>query len=113
MRLVVGPADGHAACDGTDLAGYRAIRNSRFEASRTAKLLSVALPGMSASVTALTAVMGAQRGIAIVQQQPAGDVVVVTRRKVRSWPERQPIVPPDDRIAAIYRVARRSDTWTT
>lgn len=86
------------------------IRNSRFEAKRTEKLLTCAL-GASVSATAIIAVMGARKGFTIKSQPDDGAVVVMTRRKLATWLSSRPHVLTSEQIEAIYAVARRSDSW--
>lgn len=84
------------------------VRNSRHEARRTAKLLAAAGAG-TVDVTGLIAVMGALGGFTV-KAQPDG-VVVTTRKEVGKWLARQPETLTDEQVAALYEVARRSDTW--
>ncbi len=84
------------------------VRNSRFEARRTAKLLTAAGAG-PVEVTGVIAVMGARGGYTI-KAQPAG-VVVVTRKEVGKWLVRRVDVLTDSQVDAVYEVARRAGTW--
>lgn len=84
------------------------VRNSRFEARRTAKLLTAAGAG-PLTATGVIAVMGARGGFTV-KTQPAG-VVVVTRKEVGKWLARQPDVLTDDQVDAVYTVARKASTW--
>jgi hypothetical protein len=86
-------------------------RNSRFEAKRTAKLLTAALGGAPVPVTGVIAVMGARKGFTVKSQPPDSDVHVITRREVARWLAGRPEVLSDNDVEAIYAVARRSDTW--
>ena len=86
------------------------VRNSRFEARRTSKFLSVAL-GTPVLATGIIAVMGARRGFTVKAQPPEGDVVVITRRDVAKWLSKRPEVLTNAQVEAIHAVARRSDTW--
>lgn len=86
------------------------VRNSRFEARRTAKLLTAAGAPPTA-VTALIAVMGATGGWTIKAQPADGQVVVVARKEIHKWLAGRPAVLSDDQVDAIFGVARRSDTW--
>jgi hypothetical protein len=87
------------------------VRNSKFEAKRTAKFLTTALGGIPVFATGLIAVMGARGGFTIKSQPPDGDVVVMTRKEVAKWLAKRPEVLTDEQIEAVYSVARRSDTW--
>lgn len=84
------------------------VRNSRFEARRTAKLLTAAGAG-PVTVTRVVAVMGARGGYTV-KTQPAG-VVVVTRKEVGKWLARQPDVLTDDQVDAVYAAARKASPW--
>lgn len=87
------------------------MRNSRFEARRTAKLLAAALGGTAVPVVGVIVVVGARNGFTVKSQPPEGDVHVVTRRVVTRWLTKQPVRLDDVEVARIYAVARRSDTW--
>jgi len=87
------------------------VRNSRFEARRTAKFLTNGLGGLPVIATGVIAVMGARKGFTLKSQPPDGDVVVITRREVAKWLAERPAVLSDEQVEAIYAVARRSDTW--
>ena len=84
------------------------VRNSRFEARRTARLLAAA-GGGPLEVTGVVAVMGARGGFTV-KAQPAG-VVVVTRKEVGKWLARQADVLTDERVDEVYAVARKASTW--
>lgn len=84
------------------------VRNSRFEARRTAKLLAAAGAGQ-VQVTGVIAVMGARGGFTV-KTQPVG-VIVLTRKEVGKWLARQPEVLTDERVDAVYAVGRRASTW--
>lgn len=84
------------------------VRNSRFEARRTAKLLTAAGAG-PVEVTGVIAVMGARGGFTV-KTQPAG-VVVVTRKEVGKWLARRPDVLTDEQVDGLYAVARKASTW--
>lgn len=84
------------------------VRNSRFEARRTAKLLASAGAG-EVPVTGVIAVMGASRGLTI-KEQPAA-VVVVACREVGKWIARRQEHLTDERVETIYAVARKASTW--
>lgn len=87
------------------------VRNSKFEAKRTAKFLTTALGGVPVFTTGLIAVMGARGGFTIKSQPPDGDVIVMTRREVAKWLAKRPEVLTAEQVEVIYTVARRSDTW--
>lgn len=87
------------------------VRNSRFEAARTAKLLATALGSAPLPVTGLIAVMGARGGLTIKSQPASGDVVVLTRKEIATWLAKRPEVLTGDQVEGIHEVARRSDTW--
>jgi hypothetical protein len=80
--------------------------NSRFEAKRASRLLSVAA-GFDVPVDPVIVVMAAQL---TVKAQPPG-VTVVARRRIRKWLTELPAILPADRVEEIYGVARRDSTW--
>lgn len=84
------------------------VRNSRYEATRTAKLLGAAT-GLTVPVTGAIVIYGAQRGLTI-KEQPE-DVHIVARRQVTHWLRKLPTVLTDEQVAHIYERARRSTTW--
>jgi Nuclease-related domain len=98
--------------DGFRVNGRRVpyIRNSRHEALRASRLLSEAA-GFPVFVTGLLAVYGASDFT--VKQQPATDVVVLTRRETVKWLSRRPETLTVEQADAIYEHARRSTTWST
>lgn len=87
------------------------VRNSRHEAARAGRLLSAAA-GFPVDATGVIAVMGAQKGYTVKKQPEDGRVVVVTRRGLKKYLTRLPVVLDPERVAAIYDVARRSTTWS-
>lgn len=87
------------------------VRNSRFEARRTAKLLTAALGGVPVPTVGVIAVMGAHKGFTVKSQPPDGDVHVVTRRKAAKWLSKQPMRLDGVQVASVYAVALRSATW--
>lgn len=87
------------------------VRNSRFEAHRTSKFLTVALGGAPVTTTGVIAVMGARKGFTVKAQPPDGAVIVITRREVAKWLAKRPVVLTDVQVEALYAVARRSETW--
>lgn len=88
------------------------VRNSRFEARRTAAFLTAATGGAPVTVTAVIAVMGARKGFTVKSQPEDGTVVVLTRRDVARWLGKRPVALTDEQVEALYAVARRSDTWS-
>jgi hypothetical protein len=87
------------------------IRNSRFEAKRTAKFLSAAMGGSTVTAVGLIAVMGARGGFKVKSQPPDGDVIVMTRRSIATWLSKQPVRLSAAEVDALYAVARLDDTW--
>lgn len=87
------------------------VRNSRFEARRTGRLLGSALGTEPVPVTGVVAVMGAHRGFTVKAQPEDGAVVVLTRRELRRWLGRQDVRLTDEQVRALYAVARRPGTW--
>jgi hypothetical protein len=87
------------------------IRNSRHEAQRASRLLAEAV-GFPVFVTGLLAVYGAAGGFTL-KNQPAADIVVLTRRETAKWLSRRPETLTAEQVEAIYDHARRSTTWST
>ena len=87
------------------------VRNSRFEAKRTAAFLTTVMRGTPVLTTGLIAVMGARGGLTIKSQPADGGVVVLARKELATWLAKRPEVLTDERVEAIHAVARRSDTW--
>lgn len=88
------------------------IRNSRFEAQRVARLLSVAC-GFDVRADALI-VLYAVEEITVKTEPGEKDgstIHVKYRRQAIRWLRRQPTVLSDERIDKIYEQARRSSTW--
>jgi len=83
------------------------LRNSRFEAKRASKLLSVAC-GLEVAVEPIIVVIAAQ--LTIKGQPP--DVHVVGRRRIVEWLSRRAPVLTNDNVEAIYRRARIDTTWS-
>jgi len=89
------------------------IRNSRHEAARAGRLLTVAC-GFPVAVTGLIAVMGAHEGFTVKEQPPGGDVHVMTRREVDRWlRKRDAGVLSPGQVEAVHTTARRSTVWAT
>lgn len=66
-------------------------------------------PGGAVAVTGVIALVGAHKGLTI-KAQP-DDVHVVARKRLVKWLSRRPVLLSDGQIDAIFRAARRSDTW--
>lgn len=86
------------------------VRNSRYEASRAARLLSEHV-GFPVQARGVVAVMGAHKGLRIKEQPADGAVLITQRRRIPQLLLRQPSQLTAREIAAIYEVARRSTTW--
>jgi hypothetical protein len=84
------------------------VRNSRHEARRASRLLSVAV-GTSVEVTGVIAIVGAHTGFTI-KSQPV-DVRVVARKGLVAFLTSLPTVLDEQQVDRIHRAARRSDTW--
>lgn len=86
------------------------VRNSRYEARRTADLLSARV-GFPVHVTGLIAIVCDRDKFTLKEQPPGGEVHVLTRRKVADWlSKRGPVFSPEQ-VDAVFEVARRSTTW--
>lgn len=86
------------------------IRNSRYEATRAARLLTEQA-GFPVAVTGLIAVMGAARGYTVKKQPDDGAVIVVRRKEIGRYLASLPPVLTSREIDAVFEVARRSTTW--
>ena len=85
------------------------VRNSRHEAKRAARLLT-ASAGFPVDVHGVIAVVNAAK--ITVKRQP-DDVHVLTHRELQRWlGSRRPSLS-DDAVDHLYRVARKSTTWTS
>lgn len=84
------------------------IRNSRYEATRAAKLLTHAT-GIPVHVTGIIVPVNA-RDITI-KKEPDEGVAIVNRMALSKWLNKQPIMLTTDQIDTIYDAARRSTTW--
>lgn len=82
------------------------LRNSRFEATRAADLLSAAC-GFPVEVQAAIVIVTTRFDL---KQQPE-DVFVGGPRSVVRWLEKRPLVLAPDKVAAIYEHARRDTAW--
>lgn len=83
------------------------VRNSRFEAKRTAKLLSSAC-GLPVPVFGVIVIMGAQS--LTIREQPE-DVRVVARRRLVRWLSTLPATMDQPTVEHVFAMARRSTTW--
>lgn len=89
------------------------VRNSRYEAQRASHSLTAA-SGFPVVVTALIAVMGAQKGFTVREQPPGGDVHVVVRRDIARWLRHRPTGALNAaQTKILYDTARRSTTCQT
>ena len=90
------------------VSGHRQpyVRNSRFEARRTADLLSLAA-GAPVAVTPILVIMCAEL---TVKSQP-DDVVVIGSRAVTPWLAKRRSVYSPEEVALLYGWARLSTTW--
>jgi hypothetical protein len=87
------------------------IRNSRFEARRTERLLSDRT-GTAVPTTGIIAVVGADKGFKVKEQPRGGAVHVVARRLLNRWLTDHPTRLEAGEIESLYAHARRSTTWT-
>ena len=83
------------------------LRNSRYEAQRSSKLLTAAC-GFPVGVHPLIVVMAAE--LTIKAQPP--DVTVVGRKQITEWLSNRSALLVADQVEAIYEIARRDTTWT-
>lgn len=90
------------------VAGHKVpyVRNSRFEARRTAKLLTAATE-RRVVVTAILAV----RCDRLTIKKPPVDVPILTQRQLDRWLAHRPPVLSPVECAAIYQAARTTTTW--
>jgi hypothetical protein len=84
------------------------IRCSRHEALRASRLLSQAC-GFPVEARAVIAVID-PRNFTI--KEPPADVAVTTRVQLSRWLTRQPQVLDPNQVDGIFRIARRSCTWS-
>lgn len=82
------------------------VRNSRFEARRTAELLTLAA-GAPVGVRPILAIMCAELAV---KTQPE-DVIVVGSRTVAPWLAKRKRVYSPEEVALLYGWARLSTTW--
>ena len=83
------------------------VRNARHEAQRASRLLTEAC-GFPVHVEGLVVPVNAKS--VTVKSQPDG-VSVIPRMQLSTWLLRHGDIHTDERIAAMYEVARRSTTW--
>ena len=81
------------------------LRNSRFEANRTNKLLSAACGNVQ--VHPVLVIMAADFKI---KSEPT-DVNVVGRKSIARWLATRPVVLTPERVEEIFEFARRDTTW--
>ena len=86
------------------------VRNARFEAKRTERLLS-ARAGFPAPTTGVIAVVGAIKGFKVKEQPQGGTVHVVTRGWLLRWLTEHPTQLDASEVEGLYAFARRSTTW--
>lgn len=86
------------------------VRNARFEARRTERLLSDRA-GFSVPTAGVIAVDGAIKGFKVNQQSQCGSVHVVPRAGLTRWLTERPARLDAGGIECIYAFARRSTTW--
>jgi hypothetical protein len=84
------------------------VRNSRFEAERAARVLSIAA-GAPVPVTGVIVPVSAKD--VVVKRQP-DDVFVVPRMHIARWLRRRPAVLDEATARLLFDIARRSTTWT-
>lgn len=85
------------------------VRNSRYEATRAAKMLTAAC-GFPVLVEGLIVTVNAAD--VTIKNQPDG-VSVTWRNNLAKWVLRHGDILDDETVAAIYEAARRSTTWRT
>jgi len=83
------------------------LRNSRFEAKRTAKLLSA---GCGKPIDAQAAIAFVDLDGFTVKQMPS-DVHVTTRRRLIRWLRSLPVVASPEAVEEIFAVARLISSW--
>jgi Nuclease-related domain len=87
------------------------VRNARFEARRTERLLSERA-GFSVPTTGVIAVVGANKGLKVKEQPQGGTVHVVERGLLTRWLTERPTRLDASEIERLYAFARKSTTWT-
>ena len=88
------------------------LRNARHEGQRASKLLTAAT-GFPVEVRSCVVVLTNTFVPNVTYKQMPDDVMVLDRMDIPGWFKRRKRVLTDDRIDAIYDVARRSTTWVT
>ncbi len=86
------------------------VRNSRFEAKRSERLLSV-MAGFSIPVTGVIAVVGAVKGFKVKEQPQGGTVHVVSRGRLARWLTDRSTRLDALEVECLYAFARKSTTW--
>ena len=84
------------------------IRNSRHEAARAGRLLSVAC-GFPVTATGVVVPVNAAD---VAVKRPPEDVHVINRRRLRRWLRRRTECLDQETVERIFDMARRSVTWT-
>lgn len=88
------------------------LRNARYEAERTSKLLSKAA-GMDVPVRSCVVVLTGTIVPEVTIKQMPDDVMVLDRMDIPGWFKRRNGTLTADQVDAIFDVARRSTTWTS
>lgn len=83
------------------------LRNSRYEATRTQKLLSTAA-GMEVAVTGVIAIVGAKQ--ITIREQPA-DIAVLDAARLTRWLKKQKPRLDQAHTAALSALVRNAATW--
>lgn len=88
----------------------RYVPSSRAE-SETAAAALAEVVGFPVLSTGVVVVVGARRGLDIVHQPSAADVVVVPAQSLGKWLKARPVVLDQRQVAAVFTQARRSAVW--
>jgi hypothetical protein len=83
------------------------LRNARYEAKRTSKLLSVAVRSL-VDVTPIIAVVGAKR---ITVRERPHDAVVLREHELVRWLQRHPVTLSPERVRHLATVAAQPAVW--
>lgn len=83
------------------------LRNAKYEATRTSKLLSVAAR-MLVDVTPIVAIVGAKR--MTVRERPT-DVVVLREHELVRWLQRHPVTLTPEQVQHVAAVAAQPAAW--
>lgn len=86
------------------------VRNSRFEVARADRILTMST-GMRIDARGVIVVVGARRGMKVKSQPEDGKVLVLTRRQLVRWLQKQPQRLSNVDVERIYAHARRAETW--